>query len=117
MMDKCYRAINTPKADHTHKILGYSAAQLLGHLKKFPKWDELKNKSWHLDHIFPIAAFVRNGITDISVICCLENLQPLDGLDNNYKNDSYNQSEFEAWLNKRGIKLKAEACQTQKECS
>lgn len=101
MMQSCYEATNTPKADHSHKVLGYSPNQLLEHLKTFADWEILKTKSWHLDHIFPIVAFIREDIKDISLICCLENLRPLDGVENNLKNDTYDKVAFEEWLLQR----------------
>lgn len=99
MMQRCYENTNTKKADHSHKALGYSPNQLLEHLQSFSTWDGLKQESWHLDHIFPIIAFVRKGITDPKVICTLSNLQPLSGPDNCVKNDEYNQEAFDSWLN------------------
>lgn len=101
MMQSCYEVTNTIKADHAHEVLGYSPNQLLEHLKTFPDWETLKTKSWHLDHIFPIIAFVREDIKDISLICCLENLRPLDGVENNLKNDTYDEKSFEQWLSKK----------------
>ena len=103
MMQTCYNAIGTKKSNRTHKTLGYTPNQLLEHLQTFPEWGNLKHKNWHLDHVFPIIAFVQNGIEDISLICCLDNLQPLSGTENCSKNDKYDQSEFEEWLKGRGV--------------
>jgi predicted nucleic acid-binding Zn ribbon protein len=98
MMQTCYNAIGTQKADRSHKVLGYTPNQLLKHIQTFPQWGKLKKKSWHLDHKFPIIAFVENNINDISLICCLENLQPLAGKENCSKNGTYDQAAFEEWL-------------------
>lgn len=98
MMDTCRKRANTSKSGHSHEVLGYSPDDLLKHLQTFPTWDSLKQDAWHLDHVFPIIAFVRKGITDPKVICCLENLQPLAGPDNCVKNDNYDQSQFDLWL-------------------
>jgi hypothetical protein len=100
MMQSCYEATATEKADHAHHVLGYSPKQLLEHLQTFPQWERLKRDSWHLDHIFPIIAFVRKGIKDLSVICRLDNLQPLPGPKNCSKGDNYDEAEFEKWLKK-----------------
>ena len=103
MMRNCYKSTKKEKTDRSHKVLGYSPADLLKHLESFSDWKHLRNKKWHLDHKFPIIAFIRKGITDISKICCLENLQPLSGTANCKKNDSYDEEEFETWLKKNNI--------------
>jgi len=87
------------KKDKSHKVLGYSPADLLAHLQSFPDWETLKNQKWHLDHKFPIIAFVHKGITDISIICQLSNLQPLSENANCAKNDNYDLKEFEEYIN------------------
>lgn len=99
MMQSCYEATNTSKSDHSHEVLGYTPNQLLERLQTFPQWEGLKNKSWHLDHIFPIVAFTRKDIKDVSLICRLDNLQPLAGPSNCKKKDKYDEAEFEEWLN------------------
>lgn len=80
-------------------MLGYDAKQLLEHLETFPTWPLLKDKEWHLDHIFPVKAFVDHGITDVKTICCLKNLQPLLAADNLTKGSKYDQIQFLKWLN------------------
>jgi len=102
---KCYRALSTclkymgeKKKDRTHKLLGYTPQQLQEHIQKHPNWVNVKDGNWHLDHIFPIIAFLEAGIKDISVICSLKNLQPLSELDNCKKNDNYNKEKFEQFL-------------------
>jgi hypothetical protein len=101
MMANCYNKCGTEKSHHSHEVLGYSPDDLLKRLQSFPSWQILKNESWHLDHIFPIIAFVRKGITDPRIICELENLQPLAGTENCSKNDIYDEAAFEEWLAKR----------------
>ncbi len=98
MMSSVYRQTETSKADRSHDVLGYSPNDLLLHLQSFQNWDILKNGTWHLDHKFPIVAFVRRGLKDPKLICCLENLQPLSGPENCSKNDDYDKAEFEKWL-------------------
>jgi len=99
MMRNCYNLTNSTKADHAHEVLGYSPSDLLEYLEKFPQWKSLRNQKWHLDHKFPIIAFVRKGIADISLICRLDNLQPLAGSVNCKKSDIYDEELFEEWLN------------------
>jgi hypothetical protein len=101
MMQSCYEATKTDKADQSHKVLGYTPSQLLKHLQTFPEWERLKHGSWHLDHVFPIVAFVRKGIKDVSLICRLDNLQPLPGARNCSKGDDYDEAAFEDWLSEK----------------
>jgi len=98
MMQNCYEKTKTNKANHSHKVLGYSPNDLLSHLQTFPQWETLKHGQWHLDHVFPIAAFVRKGITDPKVICRLDNLQPLAGKENCSKGDECDEDLFQEWL-------------------
>jgi (p)ppGpp synthase/HD superfamily hydrolase len=58
----------------------------------------LKDSNWHLDHIFPIQAFLDYGITDVKIINRLDNLQPLSQQQNHEKKDRYNKIAFESWL-------------------
>jgi len=94
MMRHCYESTETSKSDHAHEVLGYSPSDLLEHLETFPQWKTLRSQKWHLDHKFPIIAFVRKGITDISLICRLDNLQPLAGTANCKKNDAYDSDKI-----------------------
>lgn len=98
MMQRVYDDTNTNKSDRSHHVLGYTPDQLLEHLKKCPIWASIKDDNWHLDHIFPIIAFVRKGITDPAIICCLENLQPMLGRKNCSKGSKYDQQSFDEWL-------------------
>lgn len=102
---KCYKALATTlkrteqrKTRRTHELLGYTHQELREHVERDSRWPELKDGPWHLDHIFPIQAFLDRGIRDIKLINCLENLQPLPGDENIAKSDSYDETEFEAWL-------------------
>ena len=97
-LTRCCDHMNMKKYDYTHKMLGYSAEDLLKHLESFDSWNELKNKRWHLDHIFPIIAFLDKGIKDIKLICCLENLQPISDVDNLSKSCKFDEEEFNEWL-------------------
>lgn len=67
-----------------HKRLGYSGADLVRHLERqFEKGMTWENHGqWHIDHIIPVSEFVRQGITDPSVINCLSNLRPMWAKDN-----------------------------------
>jgi hypothetical protein len=105
---KCYSTLRKvlvktglKKLGRTSEVLGYTPQQLQDHIKSHPNWEKVKDKSWHLDHIFPIMAFLEYGIKDIKLINALDNLQPLIGEENISKADTYNKEEFILWLIKK----------------
>ena len=83
------KRLNTPKQFHTIDMLGYSAIELKEHIEKqfLPgmTWDN--HGEWHIDHIKPVSAFDMNE--DVKVVCSLDNLQPLWGVDNLSKSNKY----------------------------
>ena len=83
--------------------LGYSSADLKRRLESFPIWNDIRLGKWHIDHIFPIKAFVEHGISDIKLINCLDNLQPLTARENLKKNDTYDKGDFYEWLSTKGV--------------
>jgi hypothetical protein len=102
---KCYKALGSTlkatgkqKVGHTSDMLGYGPKELQAHITAHPHWNKVKDGDWHIDHIFPIEAFLENGITDVRLINCLENLQPLSQKENNSKHAKYNKDDFEKWL-------------------
>lgn len=58
----------------------------------------LENKSWHVDHIFPVQAFIDHKIYDLSLINHIDNLRALSEEDNLKKYDSYDKDEFLNWI-------------------
>jgi len=108
---KCYKMLNYTlkqsgqlKSDRTYNMLGYSGNELRSYITNHINWKNIKNGKWHLDHVFPIQAFVEYGIKDIKLINCLENLQPLGEKENQSKGDSYDKCKFEKWLRRKNIK-------------
>ena len=91
------------KVARTIDMLGYTHLQLRDHVKNHKNWPKLKNRQWHLDHIFPIQAFLDFGITDIKLMNALDNLQPLSARENLCKNHKYNPNEFKTWLRSKGV--------------
>ena len=96
-------AIGIKKNTKTSKLLGYGVAELREHITNHPNWEQLKDKKWHLDHIFPISAFVEHNVLDLKIINCLENLQPLSPEDNMSKKNKYDKTSFQSWLLTKGI--------------
>ena len=104
---KCYKALNSSlkatgkeKVGHTSDMLGYTPAELQEHIKNDPNWVGVKDEDWHIDHFWPIQAFVDHGINDIALINCLENLRPITQRENNIKSGKYDEKKFLKWLNK-----------------
>lgn len=93
------------KDDCSSKILGYTSLDLINHIENHPNWLGVKNRKWHIDHIFPIKAFIDHEIFDLRLINCLENLQPLSKEDNLKKNDTYDLMDFRQWLKNKGIQI------------
>ena len=75
-------------------------------MEGFQSWSELIKGKWHLDHVYPVIAFIEYGVDDISVINALDNLQPLDPRSNLSKAGSYDRAKFEAYLSSKGISFK-----------
>lgn len=78
------RATGKKKNGRTEMALGYSAAQLRDRIScQFkPGMSWANHGDWHIDHKKPIAEFLRQGITDPSIINMLCNLQPLWAAEN-----------------------------------
>lgn len=102
---KCYKVLKytlkqtkRTKNKRTKELLGYSFLRLKKRVTSHPNWPLVKDESWHLDHVFPVKAFLDFGIRNIKIINCLENLRPLSGSENSSKGDDYNREDFEAWL-------------------
>ena len=102
---KCYKALRSTlnatgrnKVGRTSDMLGYGPKELQKHIKQHPNWDNVKDGDWHLDHIFPVEAFVEHNIKDIKLINCLENLQPLSQRENNKKSYKYDKKSFLKWI-------------------
>jgi hypothetical protein len=89
------------KNSRTECVLGCKISDFKNHIKSHPNWENLKGKRWHVDHIFPIKAFVDHGVIDIKIINALDNLQPLLYSDNLAKSDKYDLVEFKIWLKKK----------------
>lgn len=97
------RATNTTKRAKTFDLLGYNTFDLKKHIEKHPNWKSVKDSQWHLDHIFPVKAFIEHGLTDIALINSLDNLQPLTAEANMSKGGQYDKKSFVSWLKQKGV--------------
>ena len=103
MVKHVLRKMGASKDSSTEQLLGYTFRDLQNHISKDPKWETLHNTQWHLDHIYPIKAFLDFGILDIRLINSLENLRPLAATENKSKSDKYDALSFANWLRTKGI--------------
>lgn len=103
-LQTCLKYTGEDKLDHSKELLGYSPKELIESVQSHPNWNNVKDKNWHLDHIFPIIAFIEAGIKDFKVICALDNLQPLSEKNNCSKNGRYDKDKFHTYLEDKGIK-------------
>lgn len=92
------KATGQKKTKSTHLLLGYKPQDLQDHILNHPDMAALKDKEWHVDHIWPIQAFIDHGILDLQKINALSNLRPMAGPENLSKADKYDTKEFELWL-------------------
>jgi len=79
-------------------LLGYRPIDLQNHILNHPDYKNCIGKEWHVDHIFPIQAFLDHGILDLKIINKLSNLRPMLGPENLQKADKYDEKEFTEWL-------------------
>jgi hypothetical protein len=92
------KATGQKKTRHTHELLGYTPQQLQEHILSHPDYAACKDGEWHVDHKFPLKAFLDHGIMDLKLINALDNLRPLAGLENLSKADKYDKKEFVQWI-------------------
>jgi len=90
-MRNCLRRCLADKNGSTTELLGYTPQELKAHLESRFENDMTWNNrgAWHIDHIKPIAQFIKEGIIDPSIINALDNLQPLWAIDNLSKGSKY----------------------------
>jgi hypothetical protein len=89
------------------EIHKYTSSDFISHIKNHPNYEfACKNNNLSIDHIFPIKAFQDFDLCNIEnawIINGLDNLQPLDRVENSKKNCKYNKEEFIKFLKSKGI--------------
>lgn len=105
MLHRCLEQLQTNVSEHSFEVLGYTSQELQAHLACFPNFEQLQRGDWHLDHIFPIKAFVEHGITELGFINALDNLQPLSKEANCGKNDAYDEDAFISYCIRHGLNV------------
>ncbi len=108
--DRCHKLITMSlqatgrvKNKKTAELLGYDYKILQKHISSYPDWEKLKCEKWHIDHIYPIKAFVEHGISDLKLINSLDNLRPMERSENCRKSSKYSKEEFYEWLKTKGV--------------
>jgi len=90
-MRKCISRCIKNKMDTTEEYLGYKKRELIERISGLfthgMTWDNYGD--WHIDHIKPINAFLKEGVEDVMIINALSNLQPLWAKDNLRKGDKF----------------------------
>lgn len=78
------RTLKGDKNGGTFELIGYTTDELISNIEnkmlEGMTWDNYGE--WHIDHIHPVSAYLKDGETDPSVINALDNLQPLWAADN-----------------------------------
>lgn len=86
-----YRILKGASCGKAVSLVGYLPSDLVSHIEsKFEhdmSWDNYGE--WHIDHIVPVSVFIKNGVTDPSIINALINLQPMWASDNIAKLDRF----------------------------
>lgn len=79
MLNKMLTRYGMKKSDRTMAMLGYGPGDLVDRLESQFKdgmgWHN--RKEWHIDHICPTSKLMAAGVTDMSIINHLDNLQPM----------------------------------------
>lgn len=112
MLKQCFKNLKLNKENDTVVLLGYSIKDLINHIENDKNWPLLKNNKWHIDHIFPIKAFLDYGITDLKIVNALDNLRPISPEENYKKYYNYSIKEFEAWLLSKNVKFESQIKKT-----
>lgn len=75
---------------------------------KYRKKHNIKDSNFHIDHIYPIKAFIDYEIYDLNLINLEDNLQALSRKENSSKNGKYIKEDFENWLTSKNILFKSQ---------
>lgn len=89
MLHRTLNATSSTKDTPTYEMLGYCNEQLKESIEsKFLEgmsWDSYGD--WHIDHIYPVARYIKDGVEDPSIINALDNLIPMWAEHNMEKNE------------------------------
>lgn len=79
MLQRTLKATNSTKDTRTKEMLGYCNEQLKESIEsKFLEGMSWNNYGdWHIDHIYPVSRYIKDGVEDPSIINALDNLIPM----------------------------------------
>lgn len=90
MLQRVLAMSKKKKNTKTFEAVGYTCEQFVAHIEKQftngMSWS-LIGKGVEIDHIIPIIHFIKNGVTEVSVINALSNLRPIMSIENRKKRD------------------------------
>ena len=91
LLSRTIAACKLGKTQRTEELMGYGFGVFKQHIEEqFEDWMCWANHGeWHVDHIKPVSAYRREGITDPKIINALANLRPLPARENLSKGSSY----------------------------
>ena len=79
MLKRTLKATNSTKDTRTYEMLGYCNEQLKESIEsKFLEGMSWSNYGdWHVDHIYPVTRYIKDGVEDPAIINALDNLTPM----------------------------------------
>jgi hypothetical protein len=94
VLNNALRNLGSEKQCSTWDSLGYDVQKFRSRMESLfvSNMSWANHGEWHVDHIKPVSAFIKEGITDPRIINALDNLQPLWAEDNLSKGAKYDPS-------------------------
>jgi hypothetical protein len=93
-LERVVRKARLKKNGRSFDVVGYTPDDLVKRMESLflegMSWSN--HGEWHIDHIKPVSAFLKEGITDPSIINALSNLQPLWAADNLQKSNKWEET-------------------------
>jgi len=115
MIHRFMKATGETKCKKSADLLGYTPQELQEHILNHSDYKScVENGDWHVDHIFPVQAFLDHGIFDLKLVNALCNLRPLSGVENLKKADSYDKEKFRKCYR---VHLHGEKIESNNACS
>lgn len=91
LLKSLLRKSGNKKSGRTSDVMGYTREELVRHISFLflpgMSWED--RTSFSIDHIVPVAEFIKRGIVEPKIVCSLVNLQPLKPKTNRSKSAKY----------------------------
>lgn len=97
---RCLKKLNIKKRGTTETILEANLGAIFEEFSHKPNYIQwcADSKTWHIDHIIPIAAFIENGISSPAIINHISNIQIVPANMNLTKSANYDQAAFSSYM-------------------